>query len=147
MLQCAIVKKKKWQSQQGCVFAWWLVVRGTGPELHKVQPTQTLRFRSNLTPPLPPHSCSGMPAGLFFFFFLQEMKRSSVRRASEALAPSHRPLHSFPSTGGRRGRSRTSSRLAFEVWEVKITGTASHLNRRFHLPGQIKGPAAGVRLP
>lgn len=81
------------------------------------------------------------------FFFLQEMKRSSVQRASVPLAPSHRPLHSFPSTGGRRGRSRTSSRLAFEVWEVKITGTASHLNRRFHLLGQIKGPAAGVRLP
>lgn len=37
--------------------------------------------------------------------------------------------------------------LPFEVWEVKITGTASHLNRRFHLPGQIKGLAAGVRRP
>ena len=36
---------------------------------------------------------------------------------------------------------------AFEVWEVKITGTASRLNRRFHLPGQIKAPAAGARLP
>ncbi|TNN89404.1 hypothetical protein EYF80_000007 [Liparis tanakae] len=44
-------------------------------------------------------------------------------------------------------RSRTSPRPAFEVWEVKITGTASRLNRRFHLPGQIKEAAAGARLP
>lgn len=43
--------------------------------------------------------------------------------------------------------SRTSPRPAFEVWEVKITGTASRLNRRFHLPGQIKAAAAGARLP
>lgn len=80
------------------------------------------------------------------FFFLQEMKRSSVQRSSEGLAP---PLLPFPLRDGgeRRGRSRTSSRPAFEVWEVKITGTALRLNRRFHLPGQIKAPAAGARLP
>lgn len=98
---------------------------------------------------------SGMPAGLFFFpLSLQEMKRSSVQRSSEGLVP-HQPTPPTPPTplfplrdgGERRGRSRTSSRPAFEVWEVKITGTALRLNRRFHLPGQIKALAAGARLP
>lgn len=85
--------------------------------------------------------------------FLQEMKRSSVQRAREGLVsllrspPIPFPLRDGGREGGRRGRSRTSSRPAFEVWEVKITGTASRLNRRFHLPGQIKAPAAGAGVP
>lgn len=86
--------------------------------------------------------------------FLQEMKRSSVQRASEGLAPTTpttpTPLQFLSlcrTEGGGGGRSRTSSRPAFEVWEVKITGTDSRLNRRFHLPGQIKAAAAGARLP
>lgn len=139
------------------MFAWWLVVGGggTGPALHKVQLTQTLGFRSNLTPPLSlplPSTLGAQECWLDFFFSLplslQEMKRSSVQRSSEGLVP-HQPTPPTPLRDGgeRRGRSRTSSRPAFEVWEVKITGTALRLNRRFHLPGQIKALAAGARLP
>lgn len=135
-----------------------MVVGGTRPALHKVRPTQTLGFRSSLTPPLPspplpPPPPPPPPSTLVLrnagWTFLQEMKRSSVQRASEGLvSPRLSPPIPFPlRDGGRRGRSRTSSRPAFEVWEVKITGTASRLNRRFHLPGQIKAPAAGARLP
>lgn len=49
--------------------------------------------------------------------------------------------------GREGGRSGTSPCPAFEVWEVKITGTASRLNRRFHLSGWIKAPAAGTHTP
>jgi len=68
-----------------------MVVGGRRPALHKVQPTQTQGFRSNLTPLHPLlslllHLSSGMLAGFFFsFFFLQEMKRSSVQRVSKGL--------------------------------------------------------------
>lgn len=75
------------------------------------------------------------------FFFPQEMKRSSVRRVSEGLVSPPFLLLRLDET---EGRSRPRPRPAFEVREVKITGTGSRLNRRFHLPGQIKAPTAGA---
>lgn len=83
------------------------------------------------------------------------MKRSSVQRVSEGLVSPLSLSLTLPQflclyvrEGGREGgRSGTSPCPAFEVWEVKITGTASRLNRRFHLSGRIKAPAAGTHTP
>lgn len=82
---------------------------------------------------------------VFFSIFLQEMKRSSVQRASEGFSLPSFSLLRLDETEGRReeGVGRGLAQL-FEVREVKITGTGSRLNRRFHLPGQIKAPTAGA---
>lgn len=122
---------------------------GTRPALHKVQPTQTPGFRSNLTPPLPsppsppPSTLVLRNAGRRFFFFFSGNETLLCSEDSRRFSRPPLPRQD----GGGGGRSRTSSRPAFEVWEVKITGTDSRLNRRFHLPGRIKAPAAGVCLP
>lgn len=138
------------------MLAWWLVIRGTRPVLHKVQPTQTLGFRSNLTPPLP--SPPSISASVHIsaqecwpvFFAGNETLLCSEGERRFSLPPfpgSFSPPIPLPQReGGRKEWDELSPRL-FEVWEVKITGTASRLNRRFHLSGRIKAAAAGAHTP
>lgn len=139
----------------GYVLAWWLVVGGHQASASQSPADTNPGIQEQLDPsphlppsPPPPSTLVLRNAG---WTFLQEMKRSSVQKAREGFVSPFfflSPPVPFPlREGGRGGRSRTSSRRAFEVWEVKITGTASRLNRRFHLPGQIKAPAAGACPP
>lgn len=100
--------------------AWWLVFwecgGGTRPALHKVQPTQTPGFRSNLTPPLPsppsppPSTLVLRNAGRRGFFF-QEMKRSSVQRTRVGSVVPLAPRQD--GGGGRRGEKSDKLSASF----------------------------------
>lgn len=90
-----------------------------------------------------------MLAGFLFFFLLpslEEMKHSSVQSGEQrfSLLSLFPPQLLYVTEGGREGgRSRASSHPAFEVWEVKITGTASRVSiAAFTSRARIKALAA-----